>query len=447
MSDSKQIILENLQPKQIEFCRAKNRYIAFGGARGGGKSFAVREKAARLAIAYPGIKILIIRKQLADLRENHIDYLRAKLEVPGFARYKEKEKRLICVNNSTISFNYFANDNDALQYQGLEYDIIFLEEATQFSEVVYDTLKACLRGANKFPKRMYFTCNPGGVGHAWIKRLFIDRDFKKGENPNDYLFIKSLVYDNKILTEQNPEYVKQLETLPDSLKAAWLNGSWDVFDGRFFPEFNREVHVVEPFEIPADWKIYRAFDYGLDMFACLWIAMDYNNHAYVFREFNESNLIVSDAVAKMKELTGEKIYLTIAPGDLNNRHSDTGKSTLDIFQENGVFTSIADNRRIQGWLDLKEWLKVYVNEYSEFDANLKIFSTCPRLIKNICELQFDQKRINDAATEPHDITHNTDALRYFCAGRPVSAIKDYTPKGEKLINLLKKGKVWTTRTI
>ena len=201
-------VLGRPQPKQKEFMMAHAKYVAFGGARGGGKSWAVREKAKRLALKWAGIKILIIRKTYTDLRENHILPLRAQLS-SDVAVYKEMDKAFCFCNGSRISCSYFANDNDALKYQGQEYDVIFLEEATQFTELVFNVLKACLRGANDFPKRMYLTCNPDGVGFLWVKRLFVSREYNEGENPDDFMFIQSLVDDNMALMMKNPDYVKQ----------------------------------------------------------------------------------------------------------------------------------------------------------------------------------------------------------------------------------------------
>ena len=135
-----------------------------------------------------------------------------------------------------------------------------------------------------FSPRMYFTCNPGGVGHTWVKRLFIDRDYQGNERPEDYTFIKSLVYDNKFLMDNDPDYIRTLENLPENRRKAMLDGDWDIFEGQYFPEFSRDIHVIEPFAIPSDWRRYRALDYGLDMLACYWIAVDGQNKSYVYKE-------------------------------------------------------------------------------------------------------------------------------------------------------------------
>lgn len=184
-------------PKQEAFFRAKNRFIAYGGARGGGKSWALRKKAMLLGCRYPGIRMLLIRRSFPELRENHIFPLIG--ELSGIANYKADDKTFRFTNGSRLVLGYCANEHDVDQYQGQEYDIIFIDEATHFPERVFSVLTACLRGVNDFPKRMYLTCNPGGVGHAWVKRLFVDREYRATENPEDYAFIQARVYDNTAL--------------------------------------------------------------------------------------------------------------------------------------------------------------------------------------------------------------------------------------------------------
>ncbi|MBQ9992277.1 MAG: phage terminase large subunit, partial [Firmicutes bacterium] len=212
--------------RQREFFLAGERFIAYGGARGGGKSWAVRQKSMLLALNYAGIKILILRRTYPELRENHIRPLQKLLK--DIAEYKETEKVFNFPNGSRIKFGYCDSEVDTLQYQGQEYDIIFIDEATQFTEYQFQTLTACLRGANSFPKRIYLTCNPGGVGHNWVKRLFIDKHYKGSEEAADYRFIKAGVYDNPVLLQHDKGYVKMLENLSPRLQKAWLYGDWDI---------------------------------------------------------------------------------------------------------------------------------------------------------------------------------------------------------------------------
>jgi phage terminase large subunit len=422
-----------LYPKQIEFCKATNKYICYGGARGGGKSHVSRIKMCLLAFNYPGIQILLLRRTLKELRENHVLQLQKLLK--NIAIYKDNTKEFLFPNGSRIVLGYCDNEKDVLQYQGQAYEVIVLEEATHFTEFQFQTLTESNRMSGNLKKefipRMYFTCNPGGVGHSWVKRLFIDKDYKVTENPEDYIFIPSLVFENKYIMKKDPNYVKVLENLPEDRKQAMLYGNWDVFDGQFFREFNRNIHVIEPFEIPLEWNRYIAMDYGLDMFAVLFIAVDTKGKAYVYNEIHKSDLIVSDARQTLKSIMRNHKYKAIyAPPDLWNRNRDTGKSTAELFFEGGIDLTKASNDRKAGWLNVKEWLKIkkvkneQTGEIYE-DSDIKIFSNCINLVRCLPQLQHDEKDPNDVATEPHEITHITDALRYFCVNHiaPAKVIK------------------------
>ena len=423
-----------LYPKQKEFCLATNKYICYGGARGGGKSHVSRIKMCLLALNYNGIQILLLRRTLKELRENHVLQLQKLLK--DIAVYKESTKEFLFPNGSRIVLGYCDNEKDVLQYQGQAYEVIVLEEATHFTEFQFQTLTESNRMSGNmkepFNPRIYFTCNPGGVGHLWVKRLFIDKDYTPTENPDDYKFIPSLVFENKYIMERDPNYVKVLENLPEDRKQAMLYGNWDIFDGQFFREFKRSVHVIEPFQIPEHWNRYIAMDYGLDMFAVLFIAIDTKGKAYVYNEIHKPNLIVSEARQTLKSIMRHYKYKYIyAPPDLWNRNRDTGKSTAELFWEGGLDLTKASNNRIAGWLNVKEWLKVrkvrneQTGELHE-DSDLKIFSNCINLIKYLPQLQRDEKEPNDVATEPHEPTHITDALRYFCVSRtaPTKEVKN-----------------------
>lgn len=409
-------------PKQVEFFKSRKKYVAFGGARGGGKSWAARTKMILLATYYPGIQILLLRRTLKELRGNHIIPLMQQLH--GLADFKSQEKEFVFENGSRITLGYCQAETDVLQYQGQAYDVIFLEEATQFTEFQFQSLTESNRSSGlckvKFEPRMYFTCNPGGVGHAWVKRLFVDRDYRQSERAEDYELIRSYVYDNKFLIENSPDYIRTLENLPEDRRRAMLEGDWDIFEGQYFGEFNRDIHVIEPFVIPSHWKRYRVLDYGLDMLACYWIAIDTQGKAYVYKELYKSGLVISDAARAIKDMTepSEHIYTTIAPPDLWNRRQETGKSAEELFSNNGIYLMKADNNRVQGWYNVKVWLKPYKDEQEITTASIVFFKNCVNLIRCLPQLQYDEKDPNDVANEPHELTHAPDAIRYFLAGRP-----------------------------
>lgn len=398
------------QPKQIEFLEATAKYVGYGGSRGGGKSWVEDFKATIMALVYPGIKQMIVRRSYPELNENHIIPLRKKLM--GVARYNDKEKSLFFDNGSRIKFSYCANAGDELQYNGQEWDIVYIDEAQQLSESAFNAIKATIRGVNEFPKRLYATANPGGIGMAWYRRLFIERNFREGENPEDYVFIQALVTDNEILMQSNPDYIKQLESLPPAQRAAWRYGDWYSYEGRFFSEFRDDIHIVEPFPIPKRWRRYRALDYGLDMLAVLWMAADDMGNEYIYRELHLPNVIAPDAAKMIAEMsiyddgTPEEITSTFAPPDLWSRTKDSGRSIADLFAEGGVRFTKASAERINGWMMVKDHIKPIDSLDGEGQTSrLKIFQTCHTLIKHLQLLEFDEKRPSDAATEPHEITH------------------------------------------
>lgn len=441
------LTIQSPNRKQRRFLKAKSKHIGFGGARGGGKSWAVRTKAKLLALRYAGIRILIVRRTYPELVNNHINIL--KRELLGIAKYNDKEKSLKFKNGSVIEFMYCARDADLDHLQGVEYDIIFLDEATQLSEYQMKTITACLRGVNNFPKRVYYTCNPGGQGHGYIKRIFIDKRYKSGEIPEEYEFIQSLVTDNVALMREQPDYIKQLEALPPKLRQAWLEGRWDVFEGAFFEEFrltpepqmcheagitedealaeHRWTHVIKPFNIPKDWKIYRSYDWGYGKpFSCGWWAVDYEGCAYRILELygctgtpNEgvkwSNKEQFDRIAEIERehpwLKGKRIQGVADPSIWDGSH---GLSAAEEAEKHQLWFEPGDNERIAGWMQVHERLK--------FDENGKgmmyFFDTCKDSIRTIPLMMYDEHKPEDLDSDLED--HACDEIRYFCMMRPIA---------------------------
>ena len=422
--------------KQEQFLLDRHKYIAFGGARGGGKSWAVRTKAALLALRYPGIRIGIIRRTYPELRANHITPMRETLL--GIASYNENRKEMRFDNGSLISFRACARSSDADKLQGTELDILFIDEATQFEEETYARMKACVRGVNDFPKRIYLTCNPGGVGHSWIKRLFIDRAYNSGEDASEYSFIKSLVRDNGALMKSDPEYISQLEALPPKLRKAWLEGDWDIFEGQFFDDFiigdeeaqksRRFSHVIEPFEIPRDYVIYRSFDFGYSKpFDCSWWAIDYDGVAYLIlqlygctgvpneglkwdpdRIFTEIHSIESSH----RWLKGRQV---IGVADPSIWDASRGDAIIDCADRCLVHFDRGDNSRIAGWMQCHR--RLAFDEQGR--AKVYFFNTCEHAIRTLPLLQYSAVRPEDLDTDGED--HFADSFRYFCMARPIKA--------------------------
>lgn len=419
--------------KQKEFLTATERHVAYGGARGGGKSWAVREKARLMAIKWPGIKQLIVRRTLPELERNHVQYLTPMLQ--GIAKYNEQKKIYKFANGSTIALMYCEKDKDLDRLQGAEYDIIYIDEATQLTEHQLRSIAACNRGTGDYPRRIYYTCNPGGPSHAYIKRVFVDRRFEGKEEPENYKFIQALVTDNDKLMEADPEYVKVLDNLPEKMKAAWRYGSWDIYEGQFFEDF-RDVpanyasrqwtHVIEPFDVPANWTFYRSYDYGYNKpFSCAWWAVDFDGTLYRILELygctNEPDTGVKwtadqqfAEIARIERehpwLRGRKIQGIADPAIWTKDGS--GISIAERAMAHGVYFTQANNDRINGWAQCHYRL--------QFDERgipqMYVFSNCTGFRRTVPTLMYDKVRVEDLDTKMED--HIADDWRYMCMARP-----------------------------
>lgn len=428
-------------PKQKLFFESTKRFIGYGGARGGGKSWALRTKFVLLAFNYPDLKLLLLRKTLPELRENHLVPLLTMLN--GIAKYNQNERAFIFPNGARIRLGYCDHEKDIYQYQGQEYDVIGVEECTHFTYEQIQFLMTCNRSTRSdFKPRMYFTGNPGGVGHNWFKRLFVKGEFTAQENPDDYVFIPATVDDNTVLMKYNPEYVQVLDALPDKLRQAHRFGNWDIFDGQFFediidnPAHYHDYHntnVIAPFDIPPEWKIYRSFDFGYAKpFSCAWWAVDYDGRLYRILELygcrndkygnpvpNEGlkwtpDKIFSEIAHIEKEhpyLRGKRIQGVADPSIWD---ASRGDAIIEAAYRHGIDFDKGDNKRLPGWMQVHYRLA--------FDENglpmMYIFNTCKGFLRTMPLMQYDEHHPEDLDTSAED--HIADEVRYMCMAKPIA---------------------------
>ena len=295
--------------------------------------------------------------------------------------------------------------------------------------------------------------NPGGVAHGYFKRLFIDRQYRDGERAEDYLFIPATIHDNKVLMEQNPDYIKTLEALPPAKRKAHLYGDWNVYEGQVFEEF-RDVpehyidrlgtHVIEPFEIPDEFTIYRSMDWGYTKpFSVNYYAVDYDGRAYMILEYygcanperepdTGVKMTADEVFREVRRLEDEHKWLhgkeIRGVADPAIWAKDGGISICETAEKYGIFFDRGDNKRIAGWLQVHERLK--------FDNNgipmLYFFKNCRNTIRTLPILQYDEHKVEDVNTKQED--HAADSLRYFCNMLPIRpqkkvqrAVKAYNP--------------------
>ena len=448
------LVMQPPSDKQTLFLADHHKHVGFGGARGGGKSWAVRNKAIRLCMRYKGIKVLIVRRTYPELINNHVNPLL--IELHGIAKYNKTDKMFTFPNGSTIKFGYCNNDKDLNQYQGAEYDVAFLDEATQLQEEWITKIIPSVRGVNDFPKRVYYTCNPGGPSHGYFKRLFIDKKYKVGEDPDDYSFIQSLVTDNKALMESQPDYIKQLEALPPKLREAWLHGRWDIFEGQFFEEFretpdpflceaagitpeealkqHRFTHVIKPFDLSVgkyrSWNIMRSYDFGYNKpFSLGYWAIDPDGVLYRIAEMygctetpnegvkwspDEQFKRIADFENEHPWFKGRKIVDSVA--DPAIWESSRGESIAETAMRYGIYFTPGDNQRIPGWMQVHYRFQFDDNGY----ARMYVFDTCKAFIRTIPLMMYSETRPEDLDTDLED--HCPDEVRYMCMSRPIAPI-------------------------
>lgn len=449
------IDLSQISDKQYKFLSADRKHVGFGGARGGGKSWSVRTKAKILAATYKGIKILIVRRTYQELVNNHIEPLSGELD-KNIAKYNDSKKMFRFANGSVIKFGYCNCDRDLDQYQGAEYDVIFLDEATQLQEMWIKKITACVRGVNDFPKRIYYTCNPGGASHGYFKRLFIDKRYESGESPEDYEFIQALVTDNKALMASQPDYIKQLEALPPKLREAWLYGRWDIFEGQFFEDFRptpdielctkagitteealaqrRFTHVIEPFDLNSGecrgWNIMRSYDFGYNKpFSLGYWAVDYDGTLYRIMEMygctqtpdegvkwspDEQFRRISEFEREHPWLKNRKIVDSVADPAIWD--SSRGESIANTAEKYGIYFSPGDNERIAGWMQVHYRLQFDDNGY----PRMYVFNNCKAFIRTMPLMMYSETKPEDLDTKLED--HCPDEVRYMCMSRPVKPI-------------------------
>lgn len=464
MSQERIVDIGTPNARQRLFLLDRHRYVAFGGARGGGKSWAVRAKAVLLAARYPGIKIMIVRRTYPELRANHIEPLRALLGDKVI--YRSSDKEMIFPNGSKILFSHCSDSHAVDRYQGTEVDIQFLDEATQLTKDEYDRFQACVRGTGPFPRRTYLTCNPGGVGHSWVKRLFVDRAFEADEDPGDYSFIRSLVTDNMALMQTDPDYIKRLQALPPKLRKAWLEGDWNIYEGQFFEDFieqplaveceaagisaeqarreRRWCHVIEPFEVPKTWKIFRSFDFGYAKpFSCDWWAVDYDGRAYLILQLygctdtaNEGVKWTPDRIfGEISRIEREHRWLRgrqiMGVADPSIWDASRGEAVIESAWRHHIDFEPGDNQRLPGWMQCHYRLA--------FDERglpmVYFFDTCRAAIRTLPLLQYDEHKPEDLDTSQED--HFADSFRYFCMMRPIAPrmTVEKRPYGDDPLNL------------
>lgn len=439
-----------LHPKQGEAFLTKATEVLYGGAAGGGKSHLMRTAAIAWCASINGLQVYLFRRVRDDLVKNHMEgpkgfrALLAEWEKNGLCRIVEDEIRFW--NGSKIFLCHCKDPKDVYKYQGAEMHVLMIDEATHFTEAMYRFLRNRVRMVGiKLPDeyvgtfpRILLGANPGNVGHAWVKAMFVDfaapMELRQAANDDGGMlrqYIPARLHDNPSMTRDDPGYEARLSGLGSpALVRAMRDGDWDVIDGAFFPEISRPKHGVKPFELPKHWSRFRSFDWGsAKPFSVGWWAVVGEDHTLPdgrvmprgallrYREWYGASApdvglkLTAGAVGQGIKEREAKDTIAYGVADPSIWKVDGGPSIAERMLGAGATFRAADNKRVAGWDQMRDRL---VGE--EGRPMLYVFDTCMDWFRTIPILQHDKTSPEDLNTSMED--HAADETRYACMSRP-----------------------------
>lgn len=442
-------VIYESQPRQTVFHNSNSQCRLYGGAAGGGKTEAILWEIFSLCNdpEFPGLKGAIFRKTIPDIEKYFVR--RATESFPAnqangkpFYKYNQQKRIMTFMRTgSQVEFNYCEGEADLRNYQGAEWDFLAIDEFTQHSEYVFKFLFGRMRTKKPGWKVRFFGgSNPGGIGHGWVKRIWIDQERTPEENKFNWEFIPARLDDNPKMLEHNPTYEDQLMMLPDeAMRKALRWGDWNIFAGQYFPEIRYDIHGFEPFEIHKSWPRFIEIDYGFDHPAvCQWNAIDPDGDVWKYRELvlrHKTYTEFAEEIVQMTDLDEKIDYGVADPSIWAKRGAKGGLSGAEemqsVLDKRNIVLMPADNDRLNGWGIMREWLKVYQRRNPhdgkpEDHSRLHVSTALRFWWKWVPQMQRDPKKPEDvlkATTQTEDGTisysdDSGDATRYGLMSRP-----------------------------
>jgi len=451
--EERNIIFRPNPGPQTEFLAAGEREVLYGGSAGGGKSYAMLADPLRY-MGHPSFSGLLLRHTTEELRELIFKSKEMYPQIWKGIKWSERKMQWEAPSGARLWMSYLDRDDDVLRYQGLAFSWIGFDELTQWSTpYAWNYMRSRLRStAHDLPVYMRATTNPGGPGHQWVKKMFIDpapygKQFdatdiesgnvltypkghsKEGQALFKRRFIPARLSDNPYLAEQG-DYEAMLLSLPEHQRRQLLEGDWDIKEGAAFSEFDRHIHVIEPFSIPRNWVKFRACDYGYGSYSgVLWFAVSPDEQIIVYRELYCSKVLATDLADMILDAEADdgNIKYGVLDSSLWHKRGDTGPSLAEQMIMKGCRWRPSDRSkgsRVSGKNEIHRRLQV--DEFTE-QPRLVFFNTCTNTVAQLPSLPVDKRNPEDVDTRAED--HLYDALRYGIMSRPRFSIFDYDPMG------------------
>ena len=455
VEEAQGVIFQPNKGPQTEFLSSNEREVLYGGSAGGGKSYAMLADPVRY-LNNPHFRGLLVRKTTEELRELiSVSKQLYPQAIPNI-RFMERDKTWVAPSGATLWLSYLDRDDDVTRYQGQAFSWIGFDELTQWaSPYPFDYMRSRLRTTKGSGLDLYqrATSNPGGNGHSWVKKMFIEpaphgeafwaTDIATGETlkmPKGHSregeplfkrrFIPATLFDNPYLADDGM-YEANLLSLPEHQRKQLLEGNWDVNEGAAFPEWNRNIHVIEPYDIPHNWSRFRACDYGYGSHTgVLWFAVSPSEQLVVYRELYVSKVTAADLADIILEAEdGEKIRYGVLDSSLWHKRGDTGPSLAEQMILKGCRWRPADRSRgsrIAGKNEVHRRLQV--DEFTE-EPRIVFFNSCVQTASQLPSIPLDKNNSEDVDTHSED--HLYDALRYGIMTRPRSSLFDFDPASQR----------------